>query len=262
MMNGSEIRYKVWALPPFLFFVGFSIFVLLWSIMEPCTLVSAFDANGRSIFELATLPVYAAIIPFVWFKCPFDGSLLRRRVLSLMVTLVVVMAILKQLDLHSAALHLFYPSFVGEDGSLLAGLLKPNGNPLVGTPFKMRVVTNGGVPLGMKALILFYFAAFFGVCAAGSVYLACHWIKGVFSLNPSALAVGCMFASGAVVQIMDRLPSWIREATGKRMADGDESVRALCTALEEGGEMLLAVFAVMAILFGARELFGKEADNG
>ena len=261
-MNGGKIRSKAWMLPPFLFFAGFALLVLVWALMEPRNLISTFDAQGRSVFELSTLPFYAAIIPFVWLKCPFGGSLLRRRILSLMVTIVVVMAIFKQLDLHNAALHALYPSLVGENGSLLPGLLKPNGNPLTGTPFKMRVITNGGVPLGMKAIIVFYFAAFFGVFAAGSAYLASRWIKGVFTLKSSAWAIGCMFASGVVVQISDRLPAWIRGATGKSMAGGDEGARALCTALEEGGEMMLAAFAIIAILYGARELLEKEKKNG
>ena len=261
-MNGSKMRRKGWMLPPFFFFAGFALLVLVWALMEPRNLIAAFDAQGRSVFELSTLPFYAAIIPFVWLKCPFEGSLLRRRILSLMVTVVVVMAVVKQLDLHNAALHLLYPSFVGEDGSLLPGLLKPNGNPLTGTPFKMRVITNGGVPLGMKAIIVFYFAAFFGVFAAGGAYLATRWIKGVLALKPSAWAIGCMFATGVVVQISDRLPAWIRGATGKSMAGGDEGARALCTALEEGGELMLAAFAVIAILYGARELLEKERKNG
>ncbi len=261
-MKGSVAKDRAWLFPPFLFLSGFVLLMLVWALMEPRCLMAAFDAGGRSPFELATLPVYAAIIPFVWLKCPFGGSALRKRTLSLMVTLVVVMAIVKQLDLHNAALHALYPSCVGEDGCVLPGFLKPNGKPLTGTPFKMRVITNGGIPLGMKALVVFYFAAFFGVFAAGFAYLAPGWIKGVLALKPSAWAVGCMFGSGVIVQISDRLPAWIRGATGRSMAGGDEGARALCTALEEGGEMMLAAFAVIAILYGVRELLAKERGNG
>ena len=34
-----------------------------WAVMEPAALRQAFDQDGYSGFELATIPFYAAIIP-------------------------------------------------------------------------------------------------------------------------------------------------------------------------------------------------------
>ena len=98
-----------WLVAPAVFAVSLLCLVTAWAVMEPGCLVGCFDNNGRSPFELATLPFFAAIIPLVWWKCPFDGSAARKRLLSLMVTIVVLMAIVKQLDLHNAVLNCFYP---------------------------------------------------------------------------------------------------------------------------------------------------------
>ncbi len=226
----------------------------VWAVTDPATLVRIFDQDGYAPFELATLPFFAAIVPFVWWKCPFEGSAARRATLCAMVSVVAVMAIVKELDLHLFALHALYPDFVSERGGLLPGLVKPNGAPLLGTPFKMRVLTNAGVPLGMKVAILGYFVALFGVFAAGFAYLLKNWIVGVIRLVPSAWAVGCFGVSGLMVQVADRLPAWLDHAHGlTKGANGVSSAQALCTVLEEGGEMLVAVLALLAIGLGHRE---------
>lgn len=226
----------------------------VWALVEPETLVRNMDCDGHSPFELFTLPFYAAIVPMVWWKCPFTGSKTRRTVLCAMVSVVAIMAVAKELDLHQVVLQALYPNFVGENGSLLPGLYKPNGTALTGTPFKMRVLTNGGVPIGMKLAILFYFVAFFGTFAAGFVYLLKNWIVGVFKLIPSAWAIGCFGASGVLVQVADRLPAWLDHQYGLEKSEGAvTAAQSLCTVLEEGGELLIAVFAILAIVLGNLE---------
>lgn len=226
----------------------------VWALSDPAALVCCFDRDGYSPLELATLPFFAAIVPLVWWKCPFDGSAARRATLCAMVSVVAVMAVVKETDLHLLALHALYPDFVAEDGGLLPGLVKPSGAPLAGTPFKMRVLTNPAVPLGMKAAILGYFVALFGVFAAGFAYLLKSWIVGVFRLVPSAWAVGCFGVSGLMAQTFDRLPSWLDHAHGlSKSAAGVTSAQSFCTALEEGGELLVALFALLAIGLGHRE---------
>ena len=218
-----------------------------WLVMEPAALRQAFDRDGRSVFELATIPFYAAIIPLVWWKCPFTGSRRRRALLCAAVSCVAFMAVAKELDWHLAAMQRLFPSIVGADGSV-HGLVKPDGTPLTGTPFKMRFLTNGAVPFGAKAFVVLYFAAFFGVFAAGMLYFAVPFVKGVFALNPVAWSVGCFGGSGVLVQVADRLPSWLDHAHGLEKSEGAvTAAQSLCTALEEGGEMMIAVFALLAI---------------
>ena len=92
---------------------------------------------------------------------------------------------------------------------------------LSGTPFKARFLTNGAVPFGAKAFVVLYFAAFFGVFAATLAYFAVPFVKGVFSLHPVAWTVGCFGGSGVLVQIADRLPSWLGHSHGlEKSAEG------------------------------------------
>ena len=82
-MNGEKKYGFGWLVGPALFVVGVAALLVTWKMLEPSHLVRLFDQDGRSPFELATLPFYAAIIPLVWWKCPFDGSRTRRNVLCL-----------------------------------------------------------------------------------------------------------------------------------------------------------------------------------
>ena len=251
---------KEWLVAPVLYFALVAALFAVWGLVPPEKLVPLFDQGGYSPFELATIPFFAAIVPFVWWKCPFSGSKTRRAVLCTAVSVVALMAIVKELDLHLVALHALYPDFVTESGSMAPGLFKPNGKPLTGTPFKMRVLTNGGVPLMMKVFICGYFAAFFGVFAATFAYLGIPWVKGVFALNPAAWAWGCFGGSGVVVQIADRLPAWLGHVGGLGDKHGETVTRAtsLCTCLEEGGEFMIAFFALLTIYFGWRVVTGRS----
>ena len=248
-MNESNGIVTRWFTGPALWLIFVAALLATWVVMEPGALVNAFDQDGYSPFELATLPFFAAIVPLVWWKCPFSGSRKRRVILCMAVSVVALMAIVKELDLHNMALHALCPDYVGEDGKLIPGVLfKPNGDPLTGTPFKARFLTNGAVPFGAKAFVVLYFSAFFGVFAAGMLYFAIPFVKGVFALDPVAWSYGCFGASGVLVQIADRLPSWLGHAHGlEKSAEGVTAAQSLCTALEEGGEMMIAIFALLAI---------------
>ena len=244
-------RLKCWYCAPLLWFAGVAALLAAWAVMDPVALDRAFNRGGYSPFELATLPFFAAIVPLVWWRCPFTGSRLRRIVLCSAVSVVAVMAIVKQTDLHNCTMHAIWPELIGDDGSIIAGtLVKPNGSPLTGTPFKARFITNGAVPLSAKSFVALYFTLFFGLFAALWAYFALPFVKGVFKLDPVAWTVGCMGGAGALVQISDRLPAWCRHAAGIQMKTSEGAVdwaASLCTALEEGGELLLACFALMAI---------------
>ncbi len=238
---------KSFLLAPLVFLVGIALLVATWAVMEPEALVRAFDDNGRSPFELATLPFFAAIVPLVWWKCPFNGSALRRAVLCSAVSCVAFFAVAKELDWHLVAMHSLYPEIVNANGSVY-GLVKPGGAALTGTPFKMRFLTNPGAPLGAKCVVVFYFTAFFGVFAALLAYFAKDLVVGFFKRNPAAWSVCFLGGSGVVVQLCDRMPAWIRHARGLPKAKTVDSISSLFTCFEEGCEMFIAVFALIAIV--------------
>jgi len=259
-MNDVTYPKGSFLLAPAVFLLGAFSLVAVWAVMEPTALRTFFDQNGYSPFELATVPFFAAIVPLVWWKCPFTGSHRRRTLLCLAVSVVALMAVVKELDLHNLALHWLCPDVVGADGKV-QNLVRPDGRPLTGTPFKMRFLTNASAPFAAKAFVLFYFTAFFGVFAATLGYFAVPFVKGVFKLHPVAWTVGCFGASGVLVQLCDRLPAWYRHACGVETLSEAQaaSAAALCTALEEGGEMMIAVFALLAIV-QAHRLYGKRAS--
>ena len=222
--------------------------LVTWLVMEPAALRQAFDQDGHSVFELATIPFYAAIIPLVWWKCPFTGSKGRKALLCAAVSCVAFMAVCKELDWHLAAMQHLFPSIVGADGSV-HGLVKPNGDPLTGTPFKMRFLTNAGAPFAAKACVLFYFGAFFGVFAALLAYYSVKLFKGFFKLHPVAWSICFFGGSGVLVAIMDRLPAWYRHAHGlAKDAVVNNAFGSFCTCFEEGSEMMIAIFALLAII--------------
>ena len=201
--------------------------------MEPEALSAAFDADGASFFEVLTLPFYILIVPAVWLCCPFGGTTRRKVLLCSGVTCVAVMAVMKETDLHLAVISSMYPDVV-ENFS--------------GTPFKMRFLTSGDVPLGAKFVSLMYFVLFFGVFAAMLLYYAKTLLKAFFKLHPVAWSIACMGGSGVMVQIADRLPAWWRHGMDISKDDVPAAFSSFCTAFEEGGEMMLAAFALLAIL--------------
>lgn len=249
-------RDKSFLVSPIVFAVGVLLLLLTWAIMEPTALHHAFDNDGRSPFELATLPFFAAIIPLVWWKCPFTGSTKRKVILCSAVSCVAFFAVCKELDLHLIVMHSLYPDLVGADGSI-HGLVKPDGSPLSGTPFKMRFLTNGAVPFFAKTIVLFYFTAFFGVFAALLAYFSKDLFVGFFKFHPVAWSVCFLGGSGVMVQLCDRMPAWVRHLKGLPKENTIDAISSFFTAFEEGGEMMIAIFALIAILQAHRIYKGQ-----
>ena len=228
------VSKRSYLLAPAMFLACLALLAAVWAAMEPQALRAAFDADGHSFFEVMTLPFYALVVPLVWLCCPFSGSTRRKALLCAAVSCVAAMAVVKELDLHLAAITALYPDVVAN---------------FKGTPFKMRFLTASGVPVGAKLVSLSYFVLFFGVFAA---LLTCYFmklVKGFFKLHPVAWTMCCFGASGVMVAIFDRLPAWYRHAHG--LAKGQVIAGpfgSFCTAFEEGGEMMIAAFALLAIL--------------
>jgi hypothetical protein len=219
-------------LAPSLFVLGILLLLTVWAALDPASLKSMFDNDGRSFFEAMTISLYALIVPAVWLVCPFGGGLRRKIGFSSAVTLVVVCAIMKQLDLHIDALAAAYPDVVSD---------------FRGTPFKMRFL-RADVPFGAKAAVVLFLFSLFGVFALIWARYAVDFLKGIVKFHPVAWTVGCLGASGAMVQVCDRLPAWVRHSIGCTKEEMPVAFTSFCTALEEGMEMMLAMFALLAIL--------------
>lgn len=253
------MKLKSFLVGPLVFLVGLLLLVITWAVMEPAALHHAFDNDGYSVFELSTIPFFAAIVPMVWWKCPFTGSSRRRAILCAAVSCVAIMAVVKEMDLHLMVMQHLFPQVVNADGSVY-GLVKPNGDPLTGTPFKMRFLTNGGAPFLAKVLVVSYFVALFGVFAALLGYFFPKLVKGFFKLHPVAWTMCCFGTSGVMVQLCDRMPAWVRHARGLPKGKTIDAVSSFFTALEEGGEMMIAIFALIAI-YQAYRIYSSKSST-
>lgn len=233
---------RSWLLAPAVYLVAVASLAAVWAAMEPQALRAAFDADGHSFFEVLTLPFYALIVPTVWLCCPFAGSTKRKMLLCAGVSCVAAMAVVKELDLHVAAMNALYPDVVAN---------------FKGTPFKMRFLTRSGIPIGAKTVAVAYFALFFGVFAAMLIYFFPRLVKGFFRLHPVAWTMCFFGGSGVMVQVFDRLPAWYRHAKHLPKSNVADAFTSFCTAFEEGGEMLIAAFALLAIL-QAHAIYAKD----
>lgn len=228
------VSRKSYLLAPSVFVISAALLFLVWAAMDPLALRAAFDADGRSFFETLTIPLFALIIPTVWLCCPFSGSVRRKALLCAAVSCVAAMAVCKETDLHLSAITALYPDVVGS---------------FRGTPFKMRFITSPVVPIGAKLVSLSYFVLFFGVFAALLAYYAVKLFKGFLRFHPVAWTVCFLGGSGVLVAVFDRLPAWYRHAKGiskNELLTG--GFASFCTCFEEGMEMMIAVFALLAIL--------------
>ena len=233
-------------LAPVLYLLSLAGLFAVWASMEPYALRATFDADGKSFFETLTIPFYALIVPTVWLCCPFSGSKFRKSLLCAAVSCVAVMAVIKQLDIHLAVMKYLYPDVLAE---------------FRGTPFKMRFLTRAASPISAKIVVVSYFALFFGVFASLLAYYATRLVKGFFKMHPVAWSVAFLGISGVMVQICDRLPAWYRHVKGLHKSEVAGSVfQSFCTAFEEGGEMMIAAFALVAIL-QAHAIYSQDVPS-
>ena len=240
------VSRKSWLLAPAVYLLSLVALAFVWSAMEPAALRAAFDADGKSFFESLTIPFYALIVPTVWLCCPFSGSLKRKTLLCAAVSCIAAMAVVKQLDVHLTVMQSLYPEVVAN---------------FKGTPFKMRFLTRSGIPFGAKLVAVSYFVLFFGVFTALLAYYFPKLVKGFFRLHPVAWSMAFLGVSGVMVQVCDRLPAWYRHAKGlPKSAVVDGLFGSFCTAFEEGGEMMIAAFALIAIL-QAHAIYSRDVPS-
>lgn len=225
-----------WLLAPTAFFVGIVFLVCCWLVTPPDVLISSFDADGHSMVELMTLPLFAAVIPLSWLCCPVGGSLRRKAFWCFVFSLLGFMALVRELDWHKAWFAQLWPDLAAT---------------FPGTVFKMRFLRADFVPFAPKLFVAVFFALFFAATTGPLLYFIRRLVKGLFRLHPVSWTMACFGASGVMVQACDRMPSIMRDK-GWLAADlldkGTGSAAALMTAFEEGGELMMAVFALLAIL--------------
>lgn len=220
---------RSWLLAPIIALLGFAALGAIWLSLSPADCELFFDNEGCSPFELMTLPLFALIIPMAWLTCPVGGSLRRQCGWSALYSILGFMALVREQDWHKNLFAQIWPD--------VAGSFK-------GTVFKMRFLTSGEMPILPKLFVLLFFIAFFVAVLLPLIRYFVPLVKGFFKKEPVAWTMACFGGCGVLMQIFDRLPSNLHHMDIELSA----STLALCKAMEEGSEMLLALLALLAIL--------------
>ena len=220
---------KSWLLAPAAALAFLAALVAAWAALEPATLVPLFDNDGASPVELMTLPLFALVVPLVWLCPPCGGTTRRQCAWASVWSLLAVMALVRETDVHKALFARIWPEVAAN---------------FHGTVYKMKFLKAAGVPLMPKLFVAVFFALFFAAVLIPLVRYIVPLVKGFFRLQPVAWTMAVFGGVSVMVLVVDRLPAMLRHA-GAALS---ESSLALLTAFEEGGEMLMALLALLAVL--------------
>lgn len=229
---------RAYLLAPVVTLICLIVLVHIWAMIEPGRLVPLFDDNGASPVELMTLPLFALIVPLVWLCPPVAGETKRKCLWAALWSLLAVMAIVRQTDLHKLLFAQIWPD--------LAGTFR-------GTVYKMRFLKAAEIPLAPKLFVCGFFGLFFASVAIPLIRYIKPLFRGFFRFEPVAWTMATFGAVSTAVIVIDRIPSKLRKAG----VDLGDSALALVKTLEEGGEMVMALLALLAIL-QSHLIFGRR----
>jgi len=229
-----------WLAAPLVWLAGILALCALWLVATPEWIKLHFDQDGRSPIELATIGLFFFQIGFLWLVPPMRPGW-KRTLLLADFSLLTFFAICRELDWHRLLVSV----------SDLPGATR-------GTPFKMRFLTNSVNPLGDRLLVAACFVLVLGLCAGTLLYYLRRLLKGLFKLHPVCWSMAFFGGTIILIQIVDRMPSVLRKDFGIRISD---SLHALTTALEEGQELLLPVFVILAVL-QAHFIYNNDPSDG
>ena len=226
---------KSWLTAPVLALLGFAFILLFWSIVDPQRFVLWFSVDdGFAPVEWMTLPLFGLIIPLVWLCPPQSGSMRRQCVWSALWSLLGIVAIIRETDIHKIAFAQIWPDIA---------------NTFSGTVFKMRFLKAGDIPLAPKLFVLAFFIVFFAAAIIPLLKYFLPLFKGFFKFEPVAWSAATFGAVSTFVLLIDRLPANLRDwGIVNLKAPGHEAGLALCKSLEEGAEMIMASLALLALL--------------
>lgn len=240
---------RSWLTAPIFALVWFALLLLLWAIVEHSEFIRWFDGMdaGFSPVEWMTLPLFGLIIPLVWLCPPQSGPIPRQWSWSILWSLLGIVAIIRETDLHKLAFAKIWPDIASS---------------FSGTVFKMRFLKAGDIPLMPKLFVLVFFVAFFVVAILPLFKYLIPLVKGFFKLEPVAWSAATFGVVSVFVLIIDRLPANLRDLGIVDLhKSGHEAMLALCKGLEEGSEMLMALLALFALL-QSHLVFVHRRENG
>ena len=216
-----------WLAAPLVWLVGIAALTLVWALNTPEWIEAHFDNQGASPVEAATLGFFYLQIVFLWLLPPVRPG--RYRWLWLTdFSLLTFFAICRELDWHRLLVQ----------ASNLPGTTR-------GTPFKLKFLLNANNPLADRLIVLFCFVFVIALCGGTLLYFSRRLLKGLFILHPVCWSIGFLGGTLILIQIFDRANSVLRKDLGIMLSS---SQHALTTVLEEGHELFLPIYIMLATL--------------
>lgn len=239
---------KSWLVAPVVALVGLGVLLLLWGVAEPQTYLEWFQLKeGLSPVEWMTLPLFGLIVPLVWTCPPNSGGLRRQCAWSALWSVLGLIALVRETDLHKLAFARLWPEVA---------------DSFPGTVFKMRFLKADAVPLMPKLFVIMVFVIFFVAVGLPLLRYLVPLLKGFFRMEPVAWSAATFGAVSAFVLVVDRLPANLRKwGIVNLKAPGHEAGLALCKGLEEGAEMVMALLALLTIVHSYLTFVHARKEN-
>ncbi|MFO7938064.1 MAG: hypothetical protein R6V06_10740 [Kiritimatiellia bacterium] len=213
---------------PIIWIIGVLSLLFVYFISTPEWIELHFDQKGGSPVEIATVALFFFQMFFLWVMPPVPLENLKGKALCFVFSVITFIAICREMDWHKKMI----------DVSHIEGATH-------GTPFKMRFLTNPVNPLADRLLVLFCFIVVIGLCAGILLWYIRPLVKGLFRFQPVCWSIAFIGGTGILIKIFDRISSILRKDFNIMLTDQQE---ALTCALEEGQEVLLPLFVIIAIM--------------
>ena len=239
---------KSWLVAPVVALVGLGVLLLLWGVAEPQVYLEWFQLKeGLSPVEWMTLPLFGLIVPLVWTCPPNSGGLRRQCAWSALWSVLGLIALVRETDLHKLAFARLWPEVA---------------DSFPGTVFKMRFLKADAVPLMPKLFVIMVFVIFFVAVGLPLLRYLVPLLKGFFRMEPVAWSAATFGVVSAFVLVVDRLPANLRKwGIVNLKAPGHEAGLALCKGLEEGAEMVMALLALLTIVHSYLTFVHARKEN-
>jgi hypothetical protein len=229
-----------WLTAPVIWLCGFIILLIIGANNTPEWIKLNFNMKGHSPVETATVALFFFLILFIWLLPPVSLKTVKGKLLCFNFSVITFIAICREMDWHKAMIHV----------SNIEGATH-------GTPFKMRFLTNSINPLSDRLLVLFWFIVVIALCAGTLLWYIRPLLKGLFRFHPVCWSIAFVGGTGILIHIFDRMGSVLRNDYGILLTDNQ---KAMACVLEEGQELLLPLFIIVAII-QSHFIYNRDTDD-
>ncbi len=216
-----------WLAAPLLWLAGAIVLSAVWATHTPEWINAHFNNNGASPVEAATIGFFFLQIAFFWLLPPVRPGRHRNFWLADF-SLITLFAISRELDWHKLLI----------TTSNLPGATH-------GTPFKLKYLLNADNPLADRLIVAACFGLALALCGGTLLYFLRRLLRGLAKLHPVCWSVAFLGGAALLSQLFDRLPAELRHSCGIHLSP---SQHALTTVFEEGQELLLPLFIILAVV--------------